>query len=136
MSSEPLRHVTVACGIIIRDGLILAAQRSPVMSVPNKWEFPGGKLELNESADDCLHRELMEELSIKVRIVHALPIHSYTYPTFRVTMIAFICDSLVGEPVLHEHARVAWVAPEQLDRLDWAPADAPILNHLRDFLAR
>lgn len=136
MSTTPLRHVTVACGIIIRDGLILAAQRSATMSIPLKWEFPGGKLELNESADDCLHRELREELEIAVRIIHALPCHHFTYPTFSVTLMPFICDQLQGEPILNEHAQIAWVTPSLLDKLDWAPADQPVLADLRAYLSK
>ena len=62
--TAPKKHIHVACALIERDGLVLAAQRSAVMSIPLKWEFPGGKLEAGESAEECLRRELVEEMGV------------------------------------------------------------------------
>ena len=63
-----MRHLRVACAIIERDGRVLAAQRSAAMTLPLKWEFPGGKIEAGESPEECLIRELMEELGVTVLV--------------------------------------------------------------------
>src|SRR5512138_2391378 len=98
-----LRHIHVACAIIEKNGLVLAAQRSEVMSLPLKWEFPGGKIERGESAQECLHRELLEELSITVHIDRQLPENRHHYSEFAITLYPFICKLENGEITLHEH---------------------------------
>jgi 8-oxo-dGTP diphosphatase len=121
-------HLHVACAIIEREGLILAAQRSATMSLPLKWEFPGGKIQGGESAEQCLHRELREELGIGVGIREALPASTHAYPSFTITLYPLRCAIASGTPVLHEHAAVAWVAPQELGSLDWAEADLPVIG--------
>jgi 8-oxo-dGTP diphosphatase len=123
-------HVKVACAIIERDGLVLAAQRSAGMSLPLKWEFPGGKLDPGETAEQCLRRELVEEMGIRVRVREALPATTHNYQTFTVTLFPFICSIESGKIVLHEHAAIAWLAPEELPTLDWAEADVPVIELL------
>ena len=73
-------HLQVSCAIIERDGLVLAARRSATMSLPLKWEFPGGKIDPGESAEECLLRELREELRILVRLEQKLPISTHRPP--------------------------------------------------------
>ena len=73
-------HIEVSCAIIEAEGLVLVAQRSESMSMPLKWEFPGGKVHAGESPEECLHRELKEELSITVEVVRNLPSASHDYP--------------------------------------------------------
>lgn len=121
-------QIQVACAIIERDGLVLAAQRSAAMSLPLKWEFPGGKINHGESTEECLRRELFEELSIQVSVGKSLPISSYQYPTFTVTLHPFICSIEAGEIVLNEHAAIAWLAPNNLHSLEWAEADLPVIE--------
>ncbi len=116
--------------MIVKDGLIFATQRSAVMALPFKWEFPGGKLEAGESPQDCLLRELREELDITVRIVQPLKPVTHRYPTFTVTLNPFRCDQISGEPVLHEHLAACWLPPGRLQELDWAEADWPIIASL------
>lgn len=123
-----IRHVHVSCAIIERDGLILAAQRSAVMSLPLKWEFPGGKIHEGETPEQCLQRELVEEMGIHVRVGQGLPVTTHNYPDFTVTLYPFVCAIESGEIILHEHAAVAWLPPERLLELDWAEADLPILS--------
>lgn len=122
-----VRHLHVACAIIEADGLVLAAQRSASMSLPLKWEFPGGKLEAEETAQACLHRELIEELGIRICIDRPLAPHTHAYPGFTVTLHPFVCTLMSGEIVLHEHAAVTWLPPEELPTLDWAAADLPVI---------
>lgn len=126
-------HVHVACGIIERNGLTLAAQRGPAMSLALKWEFPGGKIDPGESPEDCLHRELREELGIAVTVLERLRTATHRYPSFSVTLHPMRCAIASGEPTACEHAALAWVEPGRLASLDWAEADLPVIE---EYLAR
>lgn len=123
-----MKHLHVACAIIEQDGLVLAAQRSAGMSLPLKWEFPGGKIHAGETAEDCLRRELVEEMGIQVDVGKSLPASTHRYPTFTITLQPFICAIKCGNIVLHEHADILWLSPEALHTLDWAEADLPVIE--------
>jgi 8-oxo-dGTP diphosphatase len=125
----PRRHHHVACALIERDGLLLAAQRSATMSLPLKWEFPGGKIEAGETPEECLHRELREEMEVAVVIGQALVTQTHHYPEFSVTLYPFVCQLVTAEIVLREHAAMQWVAPGEMLALDWAAADLPVLEN-------
>jgi len=129
---EPRRHHHVACALIEKDGLLLAAQRSAVMSLPLKWEFPGGKIEVGESPEECLHRELQEEMAVSVVIGQALLPRTHHYPDFTVTLYPFVCQLATTEIELREHAAICWLAPAEIMTLDWAAADLPVIA---DYLA-
>jgi 8-oxo-dGTP diphosphatase len=105
------------------------------MSFPLKWEFPGGKIDPGESPQECLHRELLEEMGVSVGIRAALPTHTHRYPDLSVTLYPFVCAIVSGQITLHEHAAVNWLAPEKLDSLDWLEADFAVIRsylHHRD----
>jgi 8-oxo-dGTP diphosphatase len=121
-------HIHVACALIERNGLVLAAQRSAVMSLPLKWEFPGGKLETGESAEECLRRELVEEMGVTIAVGRPLPLHTHSYDTFTVTLYPFVCSLESDTITLHEHAAMIWLPPGELHTLDWAEADWPVLE--------
>jgi len=121
-------HIHVACAIIEHDGMILAAQRSETMSLPLKWEFPGGKLESGETPEACLVREVREELGIGISLDRPLPVTTHSYETFTVTLYPFVCTQACGVMTLHEHRAIAWMEPEQMPALDWAEADLPIID--------
>lgn len=123
-----LKKIDVACAIIEKGGLILAAQRSATMSLPLKWEFPGGKINPGELPEECLRRELFEELGIYVSVGQSLPTSTHHYPTFAVTLYPFVCSIEAGQIVLHEHAAIEWLPPEELHLLDWAEADVPVIE--------
>lgn len=123
-----LRQIHVTCAIIEQDGLVLADQRSAAMSLPLKWEFPGGKIDPGESPEDCLRRELFEEMGIHIRVGKSLPPSSHQYTKFMVTLYPFKCSIESGEIVLHEHAAIVWLPPDQLHALDWAEADLPVIE--------
>ena len=108
------RHLHVACALIEQDGLLLAAQRSARTSIPLKWEFPGGKIEVGESPQDCLHRELWEELEVSVVIGRALFPSTHRYEDFTVTLYPFVCALTTAEIVLREHEEIRWLAPGEL----------------------
>jgi 8-oxo-dGTP diphosphatase len=125
-------HVT--CAIIEKDTEVLCAQRSELMPLPLKWEFPGGKVESGEALEDCIVREIKEELGVDVSIKEKLPSSVFNYGADQeVCLYPFICHIHSGVISLKEHKQVAWLAPNELKNLDWAAADIPILNH---YLAR
>jgi len=123
-----MKHIHVACAIIENDGKVLTAQRSAIMSLPLKWEFPGGKINPSESAEECLRRELVEELGICVSVGKHLPHSSHDYADFAITLYPFVCSIESGEIILHEHSAVAWLASDELLTLDWAEADLPVIE--------
>ena len=111
-----MKKLEVSCAIIVRDGLLLAAQRSEEMSMPLKWEFPGGKLHHNESADDCLVREIKEELDITIAVRFSLSPADWQYPNFAITLYPFVCDIVSGQIRLAEHKAIQWLRiPGQTD---------------------
>ena len=131
-----MKHIHVACAIIELGGKVLCTQRSESMSLPLKWEFPGGKINDGESPQECLKRELAEELGIEVTIGAPLTVSTHHYPAFSVTLYPFICSIALGEIVLHEHAAMAWVLPEELQGLDWADADWPVIEEYQEEVVR
>lgn len=122
-----MKNLQVACAIIELDGKVLAAQRSERMSLPLKWEFPGGKIKERETPEECLVREVMEELGLKVTVGLPLRKVSHAYAGFFVTLYPFICTIDAGALTLHEHKTVRWLPPDGLASLDWAAADLPII---------
>lgn len=120
-------HLHVACAIIERAGLVLAAQRGGNGNMAGKWEFPGGKIRPGESPEACLHRELMEEMDLRVDVKRLLDPVPHRYPSFAVTLYPFVCTIAAGELALHAHRAVVWLPPGDLPALDWAEADRPLL---------
>lgn len=129
-----MKHIQVACAIIEKEGKVLSTQRSKAMSLPLKWEFPGGKIKDGESLSECLKRELLEELGIETAIDHPLPPVTHNYQTFSVTLHPCVCRIVSGEITLHEHVALAWLTPRELHTLDWAEADVPVIQLYREFL--
>lgn len=125
-------HVT--CAIIEKDTGVLCAQRSERMPLPLKWEFPGGKVEAGEALEDCLVREIKEELGVLISVKETLPPSIYNYGGDKeICLYPFVCHITSGTIHLKEHKQVVWLPAGQLKRLDWAAADIPVLNH---YLAR
>ena len=120
--------IDVTCAIILKGNKILVTQRSEIMSHPFKWEFPGGKIELNETAEYCLYREIKEELNLEISILKRLEPKPFDYGSFAINLIPFITKYLSGDITLAEHTSFKWLAPEELKTLDWALADIPVLE--------
>ena len=95
-----------------------------------KWEFPGGKIEPGEDREQALHREIHEELDVEIENLEYFTTVEYTYPDFHLVMHAYTCSIFKGEPVLKEHVALKWLRVEELDQLDWAAADIPIIEKL------
>lgn len=129
-----VKIIHVVCAIIEQDGLVLCALRSEHMSLPGKWEFPGGKLEVNELPEEALIREVNEELNIEIRIIEALPIAEHAYvPEKIIQLIPYRCAIVGNEtPSATEHSELRWMKKDELLQLDWAAADVPIvLNYIQ-----
>ncbi|WP_179009295.1 (deoxy)nucleoside triphosphate pyrophosphohydrolase [Winogradskyella forsetii] len=127
-----MKAIKVTCAIIHFDDKILAVQRSTKMKLPLKWEFAGGKIEQGESEIECIKREIAEELNIKIEINERLTPVTYKYPDFKIKLIPFIAKHFSGELKLKEHSDFVIANKEELNNLDWAEADLPIL---KEFLA-
>jgi 8-oxo-dGTP diphosphatase len=125
----------VTAAIIRKDDSVLLARRSPNDRLAGFWEFPGGKVEVGESPEQSLARELFEELGIVAQIGEkvAESYYAYEHGTFRI--IAYFVDRISGKPTPNEHDRLDWVKVEDLTRYQLLPADVPIaesLKRLRD----
>jgi 8-oxo-dGTP diphosphatase len=124
------KSVLVACAIVEEPGgKVLVTQRSQTMTLPLKWEFPGGKVEQGESREEAITREIREELHVEILITGQLPDFTHQYPTFSITLIPFVCRIDTGEIKLTEHHTFRWVNPNDLLDLDWAAADIPVAQY-------
>ncbi|MCC8359866.1 (deoxy)nucleoside triphosphate pyrophosphohydrolase [Salinimicrobium sediminilitoris] len=122
--------ILVTCAIIEHDGKVLCAQRSEKMSLPLKWEFPGGKVEEAEDLESCLKREIKEELGVEIKVNERLPFNTHSYSNKKVIkLIPFRCSLQTFEIDLKEHLKVEWVFPADLSQYDWAEADIPIVQN-------
>ena len=119
--------IQVTCAIIENGNHVLICQRSAKMKMPLKWEFPGGKLEPGETEQECIVREIREELLLDIRIIRPLPKVTHHYVDFSITLIPFVCHVAGGKLKLKEHKQAVWVPKEQLQEYDWAAADVPVL---------
>ena len=125
--------INVTCAIIYFNDKILVTQRSEKMKLPLKWEFPGGKLEEDESEIDCLIREIREEINIEIKVLEKLSNSIYDYGTFKINLIPFISTYVSGEIILTEHKDYKIIDKSELLGLDWAEADLPIVEELLKF---
>lgn len=120
------------CGAVIRDdqNQILCALRSPSMSLPNMWEFPGGKIELGEDPKDALVREIKEELGCTIEVFERIAEVEHIYPNLIVHLLTYESKIISGTPTAKEHAKIEWIPLNNLRSLNWAPADLPTVDKL------
>ncbi len=128
----------VVCAIIERDGLVMVAQRPEGKRLAGCWEFAGGKIELDETAEEALHRELIEELGCTVEIIQTGPPVLHVYEWGEIALHPFRCrlDPGSPEPVAHEHVALRWLPLAELHELELAPADLPVLEWLKQEAAK
>lgn len=126
-----MKLINVVAAVVERNGAFLCVQRgaSDRAYLSGKWEFPGGKIEGDETEIDALAREMKEELSMSLLIGRKLMVVDHLYPDFRLCMHVYRCTS-PDEPQLHEHLSYRWLRADALMQLDWAEADVPIVRQL------
>ncbi len=95
------------------------------------WEFPGGKIEIGETSEEALAREIMEELDTKIAVGEHICDIEYDYPTFHLSMECFLCEVIAGDLVLKEHEAARWLKLDELDTVDWLPADQDVVALLK-----
>ena len=128
--------LVAACALIDADGRVLIAQRPAGKAMAGLWEFPGGKVEAGERPEECLIRELAEELGIAVNEACLAPLTfaSHNYPDFHLLMPLYVCRRWEGIVTPREGQRLAWVKPQRLRDYPMPPADEPLVALLRDLL--
>lgn len=128
-----MKKIEVAAAVIRNNDKIFCAQRKDEGPLAKKWEFPGGKLEIGETPDEALKRELLEELNLDVVIGDYIVSVDHQYPTFFITLHAYFCDVDNKDIILNEHLDSKWLNYNELDALDWAEADIPIVDAIMNF---
>lgn len=118
----------VTCAIIIKEGRILVTQRSEQMKHPLKWEFPGGKLNQNESEEDCIRREIKEELDIEISVIRKLSPQYFDYGDKQIFLLPFIAEHFKGTLKLTEHRDYKWADKPELRNFDWVQADVLVVE--------
>lgn len=130
-----MKTVKVVAAIITKteDGemLIFATQRG-YGEFKDGWEFPGGKVEPGESPDEALVREIQEELSIRISVDRHIHTVEYDYPSFHLSMNCYICHIEKGSPVLTEHEAAKWLNMNNINSVNWLPADVEVINKLKE----
>jgi 8-oxo-dGTP diphosphatase len=122
--------INVTAAIIERNGRILIAKRSSNSSLPDKWEFPGGKVEVGETPEQCLCRELKEEFDIEVTIGDFVGSNVYHYDHIHIDLIVYRAFWVGGTLTMKAHKAHCWVTADQLVEFDFAPADIPFVDYL------
>jgi 8-oxo-dGTP diphosphatase len=123
--------ITVAAGILNRNGRILICQRQSTGAFPLQWEFPGGKVEAGEDVQSCLKRELREELAIEADIGPEVSAFQYTYPNgFQVSLVFFQVNGYAGEMANQAFEQIIWEDPPNLLNYDFLEADRALVARL------
>ena len=110
--------------------IIFATQRG-YGEFKDGWEFPGGKIEEGETPQEALQREIMEELNTEIKVGELIDTIEYDYPTFHLSMDCFWAEVLSGEIVLKEHEAAKWLKKEELDSVEWLPADIALKEKVK-----
>ena len=126
------KKLFVVAGVITHDNKILCVQRgfNKYEYISKKFEFPGGKVEKNESYEDALKREVLEELSIKIEIKKFIMTVEHKYPDFFLNMKVYLCSVMNNQLLLSEHLSYQWLNVNKIKNLDWAAADIPVVKKL------
>jgi len=121
---------TVIAAIILKEGKVLIAQRAQGQNLAGKWEFPGGKIKAGETPEECLKREIKEELDLDIEVDEFFGENIYSYETGTIRLVAYKAQLIGGQCRLKVHSRVEWVKPHDLAGYDFSPADVPFVEKL------
>ena len=135
-----MKHIEVVCAIIQKDGKYFCCQRGFGRALEGKYEFPGGKIEVFETKEEALVREIKEELNSLIKVTKYLCTVQHIYKDeevkpfkgFYITMHAYLCDLVSGNLTLSEHVDSKWLSINELESVDWAEADKPIIKIVKE----
>lgn len=121
----------VVCGVIVKDGKVLCLKRGDMGDFPNKWEFPGGKVEKNEESVDALKRELFEELNVNIKVDGLIDVINYQYENFSVTLHFYLCELISDSVTLNVHSDSKWLEFDELNNIDFLKANYEVLDKVK-----
>lgn len=130
-----MKMMRVVAAVIRQGDRIFATQRG-YGPWKDKWEFPGGKIEPDETPEEALIREIREELDTEITVGEKVAQVEYDYPNFHLSLGCYMCEIQSGHLTLMEHEAARWLTPEELDTVDWLPADYAVVNRLREIVKR
>lgn len=130
-----MKTIKVVAAIIEKDNKIFATQRG-YGDFKDGWEFPGGKIESDETPKEALIREIKEELDTEIEVGELLDVVEYDYPEFHLTMHCFICKIKSGDLILKEHEAAKWLTKDSLYSVDWLPADLGLIKKLEERMSK
>ena len=131
------RVVAAVIKAVNKDGepIIFATQRG-YGALKDGWEFPGGQIEVGETPQEALKREIMEELDTEIEVGELIDTIEYDYPEFHLSMNCFWCEVINGDLVLKEHEAAKWLTMAQLNDVEWLPADITLIEKIRSVLTQ
>ncbi len=129
-----MEHIEVVAAAIIKDKKVFVCKRPEGKYLAGHFEFPGGKIEANETCEQALKREIIEELNTKISVGKLLLTVNHDYPIYNVTLRVFECEVIEGKLELMEHSDATWCGVDDFDKLTFAPADGPIIKYLKGYL--
>lgn len=130
------KHVNVVGALIIKDDKFYICQRSKDMTLPLMWEFPGGKIEAGEKPEEALVREINEELSCDITVKAHIDTSFYEYGTFTIELSVYEAELVDSEPVISEHCDCSWIELDEFDNYNFAPADMPAIEVIKEKYAK
>ena len=128
-----MKTIHVVAAVIVDHGRVFATQRG-YGDWKDYWEFPGGKIELGETPEEALRREIREELDTGIAVKEKITTIEYDYPEFHLSMECFLAEVTEGSLVLKEHEAARWLRNDELDTVRWLPADQTIIELLKQRL--
>ena len=128
-----MKNVKVVAAIIINNGKVFATQRG-YGEFKDGWEFPGGKIEIGETPEQALVREIQEELDTQINVKEKIDTVEYDYPNFHLSMDCFICNVIKGNLILKEHESAKWLTKDELYSVDWLPADKGLIEKIKEHI--
>ncbi len=130
---KTIRVVAAVIKAVNENGeLIIFATQRGYGEFKGDWEFPGGKIEAGESPKEAIRREIMEELDTEIAVGELIDTIEYDYPTFHLSMDCFWCEIVKGDLVLKEHEDAKWLTKEELDEVNWLPADWSLIRKIAE----
>ena len=125
------KYVKVVGAVIEKDEKILCAQRNGKKSLPNMWEFPGGKIEDGELPEAALKRELLEEMDCEINVLDKIVTTVYEYDFATIELTTYYAEMVSDSIVLREHQDMKWLSRDELDSVEWAPADIEAIEKIK-----